>query len=143
MDIPTKRAKVRLDSNALCLCNDSYLLHPCRCLARLIRLPHSNPWSDAISACPCVALCVALDRSLLNSTAITDPSKDASDGYHPITPGESIKMHIDVQDEVIPKARAIYLLVNANAPRLDHESISPEVTPLLQISTMSLGERRT
>ena len=143
MDIPTKRAKVRLDSNALCLCNDSYLLHPCRCLARLIRLPDSNPWSDAISACPSVTLCVALDRSLPNSTAITDPSKDASDGYQPIIPGESVKMHIDVQDEAIPKARAIYLLVNANAPRLDHESISPEVTPLLQISTMSLGERRT
>jgi hypothetical protein len=140
VDIPSKRAKVRLDSNALCLCNDSYLLHPCRCLARLIRLSILGP--TLFFARRCVTLCVALDRSLLNSTAITDPSKHAHDSCQPIIPGDSIKMHTDVQFEAIPNARAIYLLVNADAPCLNHESILPYVTPLFEVSTTSLGDER-
>jgi hypothetical protein len=51
-------------------------------------------------------------------------------------------MHTNVKFEVIPNARAIYLLVNAHAPRLGHESISPEVTPLFEVSTTSLGDEK-
>jgi hypothetical protein len=51
-------------------------------------------------------------------------------------------MHTDVQFEAIPNARAIYLLVNADAPCLNHESILPYVTPLFEVSTTSLGDER-
>ena len=104
--------------------------------------PTANPWSwsDAISACPCVTLCVALDRSLLNSMAITDPLNDVRNGFRPIIPGESIKNAYRCTRRGYPNARAFHLLVNADAPRLGHEAISHEVTPLLQVSTTSLGD---